>query len=246
MAISDLAIHHLTRNLPRTKSDRIKLAFDLLPNAAKRERKTWNRTRLTKLSECKLIKLILGWAFRAQKGKVTHLLALGTTPACLEEKGHEATLIETFTTPIATEGSRVTCRGCRTSCGLPTPEERAEFLRLEEEQIASDSGRRRKAGGRTSKGKTINTERFASLASNGTVPLSGTYRGATHAAILNADGTVTFGGETFPSLSRAACTARQTQTCNGWAFWTLSNGESADWLRGTSPFEVTTLEVTAA
>lgn len=231
-----------TNNLPATKTSRAALALELLRHATKTDRRTWNKTRLLKLTPEALAEKILTWGARAKKGRVTHISALaGTSIACAADKGKDLTLAQLFTTPVEVEGNKATCQGCRDACGLLTAAEQAEFLRREDEQIAAERASmdaaptRAKARATTKKprGTKINEARFAKHSHLGRVTLTGTYQGNTYQAELSLDGTVEYNETTYPSLSRAACAARETPTCNGWRFWTLADGNRADWLRGT-------------
>jgi hypothetical protein len=69
--------------------------------------------------------------------------------------------------------------------------------------------------------KSVATGRKPALAKyvKETLRIFGTFKGKEFQAHVNADGTITFDGETYTSPSVAAATAIKRKTCNGWKFW---------------------------
>lgn len=242
---------NLRQNLPQTKSARLKLASLLRPHAPKKEQKTWTQKRLGKLGLERLTNILVGWALRAQKGKVKHAPALlGSSTACLDERGKTATPQDIFTMPMDFTGQDISCKKCREACGLLSDEEMADLLRQEEEELRAEQAPKRPTkpsdpnrAKRTKKGRSINESRFNSLSDgpDNTILITRRYKGVDYSARLNQDGTVRLhSGQAVASLSKAGTLLTGMPTCNGWRFWNLPNGEGADWLRQADaevPFE---------
>lgn len=229
----------VTPTIPTTKKDRVLLALELLAHATKTDQRTWTKASLSREDPERLELLIRGWARRARKGKVVHLAALdGNTPACYAEKDREPTQLERLTIPL-TRHANVTCQGCRTAAGMLSEEEERAFLAAELAEIAAEAPKEldepepKKVRAKKTSGKSINPARFSRAANDlGFVEVYGKHKGERFYASVDDQGVVTYGESTYTTLS-AAATAICGGSRNGWSWWRLLGGESADWLRGT-------------
>lgn len=228
------AAEGITRHLPATKTARIDLAARLRKHAIKADQRAYASK--AALGRADLDTLIARWSERARKGKVIHL-STPAGPACYAERGKDVDAYTALTSPVTINGPEATCQACLDAAGIDREAE-AKALAEETKRIAAEAAAPtpKKRGRPTSAGK-INPNRRAQVATEtGCVALIATYKGTVIRAMMLGSGEVFLAtpddGQVHPSLSRAACAARGTRTCNGWRFWTLeANGEKADWLR---------------
>lgn len=180
-----------------------------------------------KLERTRLLELVsmvaqLTEKARKRNRKIIHIACMGM-PCCQES--WEPTSLDALTTRMTLQAEEATCVKCRVEAGLDDAELLAEIAREEAKAEeakaeATETTQRKRPSSVYERGEKGVPVKLQLPVPQGGLAVFLVTKGERHEAVLHADGTMTYQGETYSRASTPAKLATGWAKVNGWKTWT--------------------------